>query len=187
MLLVHDDQSEVVDRGEHRRACPDHDVDLSTADAVPLVVTFTIRQAAVLDGDAIAEQRPERPGDSRCQRNLGHEHDDAAPCAGNLLGQAQIELGLAAAGDPVQDSRGERPGLRQSFQPIEGVALFLRQLVHGRASVRGGGVLRGIALDTAAGERHQTELGETFQDRRRNLPACELRGLEPVAGCRQKL
>jgi hypothetical protein len=60
VLLVHDDQAEVRRRREHRRPRADDDVDVAAADAVPLVVPLAVRQAAVLDGHALAERDAEQ-------------------------------------------------------------------------------------------------------------------------------
>ena len=44
------------ERREHRRARADDDVDVAAADALPLIVALAVREAAVLDGDALAER-----------------------------------------------------------------------------------------------------------------------------------
>ena len=56
MLLVDDDQPEARERREHRRPRADDDVDVAAPDAMPLVVALAVGQAAVLDGDALAER-----------------------------------------------------------------------------------------------------------------------------------
>ena len=69
MLLVHDDEPDALERREHRRPRADDDVDVAAADAVPLVVALAVGQAAVLDGDALAERVAEdarpRPASAR--------------------------------------------------------------------------------------------------------------------------
>ena len=55
------------------------------------------------DRDGVAEARPEARDDLRRQRDLGHEHDRRrGPRASAALGGAQVDLGLARAGDAVQ-------------------------------------------------------------------------------------
>ena len=49
----------LLERREHRRARADDDVDVAAADALPLVVALAVREAAVLDGDAVAERLAE--------------------------------------------------------------------------------------------------------------------------------
>ena len=106
-------------RGEHRRSRADDDVDVAAPDAVPLIVPFAVGQAAVLDGDPLAKRLAELQRDSRRQRNLGHEQQDPASSTTDVGCEPQVELGLAAAGDAVQE-RGlkvaavdERPQARQ--------------------------------------------------------------------------
>ena len=67
MLLVHHDQAQRGHRREHGRARADDDVDVAATDAMPLIVTFAIAEAAVLDGDAIAEGTAEDGGHRRRQ------------------------------------------------------------------------------------------------------------------------
>ena len=43
-----------------RRTRADDDVDVAAADAVPLIVALAVGEAAVLDGDALAERLPKR-------------------------------------------------------------------------------------------------------------------------------
>jgi hypothetical protein len=59
VLFVHDDQADALERREHGGPRPDDDIDLTAADALPLIVSLAIGQAAVLDGDAPAERGPE--------------------------------------------------------------------------------------------------------------------------------
>ena len=60
MLLVHDDEADVRERREHRRARADHDVDLAAADALPLVVPLSVGQAAVQNRDLAGERLTEK-------------------------------------------------------------------------------------------------------------------------------
>ena len=69
------------DRRKDGRARPDDNVDFSTADTMPLIVTLAVGQAAMLNGDTIAERRTEYGRDGGRQRYLGHEHQHAAPFA----------------------------------------------------------------------------------------------------------
>ena len=119
VLLVHDDQAEALNGREDRRARADDDVDLRAADAMPLIVALAVGQAAVLDGHAIAEQRPERSGDGRRERDFRHEDDDAPAGSRHFARQPEIQLRLAAAGHAVEQGRRERSGLRQAREPVE--------------------------------------------------------------------
>ena len=51
---------------------------VAAADPLPLIVALAVGQAAVLDGDAVAERLAEQRGDRRRQRDLRHEHQHAS-------------------------------------------------------------------------------------------------------------
>ncbi len=102
MLLVDDDQPEVLDRGEHGRARPHAHPRLALAQPPPLGVALAGRQPRVQHGDGVAEAFDEAPDDLRGERDLGHEHDRAAPLLQRGGGGAQVDLGLARPGHAVQ-------------------------------------------------------------------------------------
>ncbi len=52
---------------------------VAATDLLPLVVALAVREAAVLDRDALAEPLPERAGQRRRQADLGHEHQRRPP------------------------------------------------------------------------------------------------------------
>ena len=56
----------------------------------------------VEQGDAVAEARREAADGLRRERDLGHQHDRAAPALERRLGGGEVDLGLAGAGDAVQ-------------------------------------------------------------------------------------
>ena len=71
----------------------------------PHRVALARRERRVEDGDVVAEARAEARDELRRERDLGHEHD--APRARVARGGdgAQVHLGLAAAGDAVEEER----------------------------------------------------------------------------------
>ena len=102
LLLVQDDQPQVLQRGEHRRPGTQHDVCLSPADALPLVVSLRQPQAAVQQGHLIPEIGG-KPGHHLGRQGDFRHQDHHGPALGQQgLGQADIHQGLAAAGDPLQ-------------------------------------------------------------------------------------
>jgi hypothetical protein len=56
----------------------------------------------VQEGDGVAEARLEAPDRLRRQRDLGDEHDHALPTLERPRRGAQVDLGLAGAGDAVE-------------------------------------------------------------------------------------
>ena len=63
VLFVHDDETEAGERGKHRGAGTDHDVNVSASDAVPLIVTLAVGEGAVLNRHPLAERPAEERGD----------------------------------------------------------------------------------------------------------------------------
>ena len=95
----------VVDRREERGARADGDVDLAAAEPPPHRVALLLREPAVEHRDVVAEARAKARHELRRQRDLGHEHERPAP-GGEAGGDgAQVDLGLAGAGDAVEEER----------------------------------------------------------------------------------
>ena len=103
VLLVDDEQAEVGERREDRRAGADADARLAAAQPAPLVVALAVGEGRVQDRDAVAEPGPEAGHGLRREADLGDE-DDRRPAPGqHRLDRGQVDLGLARAGDPVQE------------------------------------------------------------------------------------
>ncbi len=111
MLLVDDDEPEIGDRREDRRPGAHDDARLALADPPPLVVALARRQLAVQHGHRGSEARPRGPHQHRRERDLGHQQDRALAEGERPLDAAQVDLGLAAAGDAVQQERPEATAL----------------------------------------------------------------------------
>ena len=167
MLFVDDDQPEAAERREHRRARADDDVDVAAADAMPLIVALAVGQAAVLDRHPLAEGAAERLGDGRRQRDLRHQQQHAPAAGPDVRGEADVDLGLAAAGDTVQERGMERPRIGKVAQARECCVLLGGQREVGPGAEAGGrrGMKR-IAFDAAADERDQAERRQPRQRRR---------------------
>src|SRR5438067_10540230 len=78
VLLVDDDEADALERRKDGRARADDDVDVAAADALPLIVALAVAEAAVLNGDAVAERRAEERRRLRRERDLRDQHQDAA-------------------------------------------------------------------------------------------------------------
>ena len=117
VLLVDDDEPEVGDRREDRAARPDADARLAGAQAAPLVVALPRAELGVQDRDGVAEARHEAVDHLRRQADLGHEDQHAAPLGQRLGGGAQVDLGLAGAGDAVQEQAAGRLGADLGQRP----------------------------------------------------------------------
>jgi hypothetical protein len=102
VLLVDHDQAEVADGGEDGGAGADADARLAAAQPPPLVVALAGRERRVEDGEAVAEPGPEARHRLRGEPDLGDEDDRAASPLQRRLDRGQVDLGLARAGDAVQ-------------------------------------------------------------------------------------
>ncbi len=114
VFLVDDDQPRVLQRREHRRPRADHHVDVAAPDAMPLIVALAVRQPAVLDGHGGAKPRAEQRRHLRRQRDLRHEHQHTAAALADHIGEAEVDLGLAAAGHAVHQRHVKRPRRRRA-------------------------------------------------------------------------
>ena len=148
MLLVDDDEPDVGDRREDRRARADADLRLAGAQPVPLVAALPGRELGVQDGDGVPEAVDEARDDLRRQRDLGHEHDRAAPLGERRGGGLQVDLRLARAGDAVQQQARRIARRDRRLDLGEGDRLVGGQL-RLRPPRADGGVLGGAAHGTA--------------------------------------
>ncbi len=161
MLLVHDDQAETAEWSEDGRPRADDDAALSPADALPLIVAFSVRQRAVLDRNAVAERLSEERRNSRSQGYLGDEHQHRAARSADGVSEAEVHLRLAAARDPMEQRDAERAAVGQRAQSSETPRLLRSQWPHG---VRSGGFERPcfewIAIDALMANADQPLLRE---------------------------
>ena len=129
VLLVDDDQADAIERREHRRPRADDDVHVAAADALPLIVTLAVGESAVLDRDAVAKGVAEERGDRRRQRDFRDERSASRrPRGADARQRAQIDLGLAAARDAVQQRDAKLLAVGDRPQPLERRCLLARQL-----------------------------------------------------------
>ena len=102
VLLVDADQADVPHRREDRRAGADHDAGLAARDPLSLVPPLGVGQAGVEQRDRVAEPGPETPDGLRRERDLRNEDDRPEPALQCPRRGLQVDLGLAAAGRPVE-------------------------------------------------------------------------------------
>ena len=133
--LVDDEEPEVRKRREHGRAGAHDGVHVATSRPLPLGGALAVREAAVEQRNAVPEPRDEAADESRSEGDLGDEKNATPSGRDRPFQRREIDLGLAAARDAVEeelavaagfDRRGDR---RDRISP-------------GRASGRGGGPRR---------------------------------------------
>src|SRR6202012_4382959 len=102
---------EVTHRGEDRRARTDADLRLAGPQSLPLVEAFAVGEGAVEDGEAVAEAGAEAGDGLRREADLGDQDDRPAAALQRRLDRRQVDLGLARAGDAVEELLAGRVGL----------------------------------------------------------------------------
>ena len=108
VLLIHNDDAEVFERGKNRAAGADDDPGCPAVDLVPLVVALAVGEVAVQDGDLLLHVREAglEPLDRlRRQRDFRHENQRGAPVIDRLADRAQVDLGLPRTGHAEKQDR----------------------------------------------------------------------------------
>ena len=88
---------------EDSRARADDDARLAALQASPLVEALARGQRRVEDGDGVAEVRAQAAREDGRQSDFGDEHHRRPPAPQSLAHGADVDFGLAAARDAVQE------------------------------------------------------------------------------------
>jgi len=108
VLLINDDQPEAWHGGEDGQPGAEHDSGLAGKGSAPITLTRRFGQFAMQrDDTGIRETGTNTAFELRCQVDFRHQQQDLFADGQRLVDQAQIDLGLAAAGDAVQQVAGE--------------------------------------------------------------------------------
>ena len=126
MLLVDDDQPGVGERREDRRPRADHDARLAAARRAPGPQSLDVGQRRVQHRERHGEARRETGDQLRRQRDLRHQHERLLAALHDGVDRAQVDLGLAAARDAVQQER--RVAARGGGNRLDRVTLLRRGL-----------------------------------------------------------
>ncbi len=132
VLLIHDDEAEVLQRGEDGAAGADDDVGAAFMDLIPFVMALAVGEVAVEHGDALAalgEAGLEALDGLRGEADFGDEDERGLALLEDPGDGLEIDLRLAAAGDTVEEHGLARP---RDFQCVtrtwsRAVVLFVGQ------------------------------------------------------------
>ena len=120
VLLVDDDQPDPAHAREDRRASPDDDPRLASGDAVALVAALRVAERRVEDRDDVSEPLPEAPDGLRRERDLGDEDDRPQAALERRGAGLEVDLGLAAAGRPLEEDVLADPLVERGDDPLDG-------------------------------------------------------------------
>ncbi|VVN09487.1 hypothetical protein PS623_03715 [Pseudomonas fluorescens] len=128
MLFVDDDQARVFHWREQRRTGADNDVGFAIPRRQPGIQALTVVHCRVQQSDARIEALLEARQGLRAEVDLGDQHQRLLAGLQGFADQLQVDLGLAAAGNPCQQKRMEAAKARA--HGFEGCPLFVveRQL-----------------------------------------------------------
>ena len=105
VLLIDHDQAEIGIWQKQRRARADHDVHFAGRDRASRCARACARELGVPFGRADAEACCEAIEELRRERDLGHQDQRLAALPDRLGDRLEIDLGLARAGDAVEQRR----------------------------------------------------------------------------------
>ncbi len=138
LLLVDDDESQRGHRREDREPRAEDEPGVARGRGVPRRAALAGGQAAVQRRDGQSRQRVAHARDElRRQVDLGHQHQHLAAAREHRRRCGQVHVGLAAAGDAVQQERRERAVRLRDFIHRATLRVVERVRSAGRVSVRG--------------------------------------------------
>ena len=135
VLLIDHDQPEPGQWRKHRQACAQHDVGPPQMGQQPVLQALHRRQAAVHGHHPMPRKALGKSSlELRREVDLGHQDQRLAACGQHLLGGVQVDLGLAAASDPMQQHRLGRGLAQRGLERCQRSQLLGRQIRSPRRS-----------------------------------------------------
>ena len=138
VFFVDDDEAEIAHGSEDAGAGADGDERIARAEAAPLSGTFGLVEGGMEDRDAIAEAIGELRGHLRGQGDLGDQEDRAAAEREGGVDGAEVDLGLARAGDAFEQIGRVLARDERGADLVEG-GLLMRVELRRRGVPRGSG------------------------------------------------
>ena len=141
---------------------------------MPLIVALAIGQRAVLDGHAIPEYTAKERSHGWRERDFRDQEQSLTSCAQCVIGEPQIELGLAAPGDTMEerDSEITRVGQRRELPECLGL-LLCQHPVGGRLRTGRGCTLERVALGGLVPQYDEPARHQAADDVRRDPPVAK--------------
>ena len=184
MLLVDDDQPELARSARtppsagRRRSAPRRGAGASTRRGARRA-----DRRECSDRDGVAEALDEAADGLRRQPDLGHEHDHAAALRERRRGGAQVDLGLARAGDAVQQQLLEAARVDRLGDRVERARLVGAELDGRRARRAPTATCSGARATRARGAAARARAPRGAAACRASAPVCAT-GVAPAAARR---
>ena len=103
VFFIDDDQPEALKRQPHGRTGAHEHARMTVAHALPGIEPGAVGQAGVIHADAVAEALGEARPQLRREADLGHQNQRLTAGLDAGAGGVQVDLGLAAAGDALDE------------------------------------------------------------------------------------
>jgi len=124
MGLIHHEQSQIFYRGKKSGACPNGNSCLAIADAMPFVVTLSIRKARMQNAHTISETGAEPIHCLGREGNFWDEHDGSLTFFEGMLNGLKIDLGFSASGYAMKQHHRRLSLIHRGFDFLERLGLF---------------------------------------------------------------
>jgi hypothetical protein len=135
VFLVHHDEPQPGQGREHRQAGAEHDVGAAFQGVQPGGAPFPVGQAAVQADQLVSRETPDEAfHELGGEVDFRHQHQGLPLTRQDVRHQSQIDLGLAAAGDAVQQPG--REARRRGSQGVQRAGLFPGQFRAGKHPAR---------------------------------------------------
>ena len=132
VLLVDHDEAELGERREKRRARAQDDPRRARAEPFPLLVTLVRGEAGMENRHLVAVALAHGGGERRDQGDLGHQEDHAATLSETVVSGSEIDLGLARAGDALDEKALVGAPIERGLERPQGIGLIRAQIEGGR-------------------------------------------------------
>ncbi len=127
MLLVHDDEADVAQRGEDGRAGTNHHTGIATARLLPVAPPLGQAEAGVEDSQGCPEPSAQVRHQCRGETDFRHQNQHLATRLQGCSRRPQIDLRLAGSGDSVQHECAGLSRMHRRLQFVERGLLVIRQ------------------------------------------------------------
>jgi len=135
VFLIHDDQAQVAERQEQRRARAHHQLRRALPHHAPDAAAFGHGRARMPFGGPRPEPRLDPAQELGRQSDLGQQHQRLPAHAQRLGHCLQIDLGLAGTGDALEQRGAVAPAAQPRAQAVGGADLILGQRLAGQIGV----------------------------------------------------